>query len=90
MRCPLVTCKRWECSDASLFLPHQRQTETIRDEEGIELRGLEAVREEATESAREIMSEEVREGHEPDGRAFVVTDEQGETVLTLPFKLTLG
>jgi Domain of unknown function (DUF6894) len=59
------------------------------DEERIELHGLDAVREEATESAGEIMSEEVREGHEPDGRAFVVTDDQGETVITFRFKLAL-
>ena len=62
------------------------EAKTIRDEEGIEFHYLDAVREEATESARQLMSEEVREGHGPDGRAFVVTDEQGETVLTVPFK----
>ena len=60
--------------------------ETIRDEEGIDFHNLDAVREEATESAREMMSEKIREGHGPDGRAFVVTDEQGQTVLTFPFK----
>jgi hypothetical protein len=38
------------------------------------------------ESAREMMSGEVREEHGPDGRTFVVTDEEGQTVLTFPFK----
>lgn len=62
---------------------------TIRDREGIELDDLYAVQEEATEGARQIMSEQVRKGHEPDGREFVVTDEQGGTVLTFPFKLAI-
>jgi hypothetical protein len=62
----------------------------IRDEEGLDLHGLDAVREEATESAREMMSEKVREGHGPDGRAFVVTDEQGQVVLDFPFKLAIS
>jgi hypothetical protein len=62
----------------------------IRDEEGLDLHGMDAVREEATESAREMMSEKVREGHGPDGRAFVVTDEQGQVVLDFPFKLAIS
>lgn len=64
----------------------KNEVETIRDQEGQELHGLDAVREEATESAREMMSEKVRGGQGPDGRAFVVMDEHGQTVLTFPFK----
>ena len=63
---------------------------TIRDLEGAEFHNMDAVREEATESAREMMSENVREGHGPDGRAFVVTDEQGQVVLDFPFKLAIS
>ena len=68
----------------------KNEVETIRDLEGQELHGLDAVREEATESAREMMSEKVRRGHGPDGRAFVVTDEQGQVVLDFPFKLAIS
>ena len=64
----------------------KNELEIIRDQEGQELHGLDAVREEATESAREMMSEKVREGHGPDSRAFVVTDEQGHVVLNFPFR----
>jgi hypothetical protein len=71
------------------FFHIKDEVETIRDEDGIELHGLDAVRKVATESAREMMSEAVREGHEPNDRAFVVTNQQGETVLTFPFKLAL-
>jgi len=62
---------------------------TTLDQEGIELEGLPAVLEEATEGAREIMSERVRRGQAPNGRSFVVVDEQGATVLTLPFNLAI-
>jgi hypothetical protein len=71
------------------FFHVKNQTQTIRDKEGIELHGLDAVREEAMEGARQIMSDQVLEGHEPDGREFVITDEEGETVLTFPFKQAL-
>jgi len=62
------------------------EVQTIHDREGIELRDLGAIREEATESAREMLSEKVRQGHGPDGRAFVVENEQGCVVLDFPFK----
>jgi len=68
------------------FFHIKDEVEIIPDEEGLELRGLDAVREEARESAREMMSESVRAGHRPDGRAFVVTDEQGHVVLNFPFR----
>ena len=68
----------------------KNEVETIQDEEGLVLRGLDEVREEATESAREMMSDKVLEGHGPDGRAFVVTDEQGQVVLDFPFKLAIS
>jgi len=72
------------------FFHIKDEVETIRDEEGIEFHNLDAVRGEAMESAREMMSGEVREGHGPDGRTFVITDEQGQTVLTFPFKMPLA
>jgi hypothetical protein len=68
------------------FFHIKDEVETIRDEEGIEFHNFDAVREEATESAREMMSEKVREGHGPDSRAFIVTDEQGRVVLNFPFR----
>jgi len=67
---------------------HIRAT-TMLDQEGIELQDLEAVREQATTLARQSMSERVLDGHAPNGRTFVVTDEQGQTVLTFPFKLAI-
>jgi hypothetical protein len=57
----------------------------IRDEEGIELDGLDAVREEALQSARELMSDNVLQGRRADGNRFVVTDEAGAIVAEISF-----
>src|SRR5262245_8854367 len=59
---------------------------TMLDQEGIELDDLYEVREKATRGARQIMREQARLGRPRDDQSFVVTDEQGQTVLTLPFK----
>jgi len=58
----------------------------IRDEEGMDLEDLDAVREEAQESARQVTSDRLLFGEQIEDEAFVVTDEQGQTVLTFPFK----
>ena len=60
--------------------------EVTRDEEGIDLPNLDAVREEAIESARQIMSQGLLDGTLRDGRRFIVTDEAGIVVLELGFK----
>jgi len=57
----------------------------IKDLEGMELNGLGAVREEALQSARQLMSEDILSGRRADGRRFVVTDEGGLIVAVIPF-----
>jgi hypothetical protein len=68
------------------FFHIKEEAVTMLDHEGVELENLHAVRNEATQAARQSISERVLDGHGPDGRTFVVTDEQGRTVLTFPFK----
>jgi hypothetical protein len=84
-----VFCEKFELlaypSPATFFHIKDKASTSI-DKNGIELDDLDAVREEATESARQMMSEQVLRGQTPDGEEFVVTDEQGQTVLTFPFK----
>jgi hypothetical protein len=58
----------------------------IVDEEGRNLSGLDAAREEAIESAREIIEGSAREGADVRGYAFNVTDEHGEQVMVYDFK----
>jgi hypothetical protein len=64
--------------------------EIIHDEEGSDLPDLDAARAEATEAARQIMSQSVLKGHAIDGRKFVITDEAGATVLEFPFQDAIG
>jgi len=71
------------------FFHIKGEAKTVLDEEGIELTDLDEVREEATGSARQLMSEQVLRGQAPNGREFVVVDEQGQIVLTFPFKLAI-
>ena len=68
---------RWAMAeDADAPLPRYffHINDEVRNEAGIELHGLDAVGKVATNSARPMVSEAVREGHEPNGRAFVVYD----------------
>jgi hypothetical protein len=64
---------------------------TMHDREGIVLDDLEAARNEARRLARQSMSERLNAHPHPlDGRMFVVTDEEGHTVLTYPFIDAIG
>jgi hypothetical protein len=57
------------------------------DEEGVELPDLDTVKRQAFVAARELIAEEVRvHARVPLYHRIEVTDEQGEVVLTLPFK----
>jgi hypothetical protein len=66
------------------FFHVKYKAKTIRDEEGMDLRDLDAAREEAEASARQITNDRLLFGELVEDEAFVVTDEQGETVLTFP------
>ena len=68
------------------FFHMKDEATTMLDHEGIELEDSEAVRNEATQAARRNMSERVLDGHAPNGRTFVVTDEEGQVILMFPFK----
>jgi hypothetical protein len=60
-----------------------------KDDEGVELPGLEAARAAALASAREIVADNVRSisGHPVE--AIFITDESGREVLTIPVKEVL-
>jgi hypothetical protein len=66
------------------FLHIKNGDETLVDEEGGEYDDLEAVRAEARDAARDIMSEGALNGEALDGRVFLITDEGGGTVLEHP------
>ena len=61
----------------------------IIDEEGLELPGLDAARHEATESVRYILSEAIRSGKRDVPDAFVIADETGQALDTIPLATAL-
>jgi ferric iron reductase protein FhuF len=66
---------------------HQRlSVGIIPDKVGSDLPDLSAAVAEAIESARELMSEAIREGQDISARCFEVTDQSQKTLLVLPFR----
>jgi hypothetical protein len=66
---------------------HIRSEDTfVEDLEGLELTGEKEAHAEATEAARELLSERVRKGEVIDGHEFDVHDEEGTKLFTLPFR----
>lgn len=59
-----------------------------RDTEGQPLPGLEAARDEAVRSIRELLSEEIRSGQINVSGRVDVTDEDGDAVLTVNYQET--
>jgi hypothetical protein len=57
----------------------QSSTKIVHDKEGIELQDLDSVREEAVQSAREIMSQQVLKGDQPNDRTFLIEDAEGNS-----------
>lgn len=63
--------------------------ELIRDDEGRVLPDIEAARDEARSSAKELAAQEYRETHHVDGRIIEITDAQGRVIETLPLRSVL-
>jgi hypothetical protein len=63
---------------------------TINDGEGTDLPHVEAARQEAILSARELLAEGVLVGEAPDARQFEIKDEHGQTVAVVPFREAIG
>jgi hypothetical protein len=61
----------------------------ILDEEGIELADLDAARDEATKSVRWMLGEAIKAGKLTVPDAFVIADESGRTLDTIPLATAL-
>ena len=69
---------------------HIRQGDTtIPDDEGIECESLDAVREEALQGARQIMSDAILGGELGENRTLVIKDTKGDIVHELPFQAAI-
>ena len=55
----------------------------------MELPNIAAAHEEAIEAAREILASKVKAGHVVDGQEFLIFDEEGRQVTSIPFKAAL-
>jgi hypothetical protein len=70
-----------------LYHLHIRRTSTrLPDEDGAEYPSLEAAREDAVQSARELLATHIRNGRLPIDWSIEITDEEGVVVLTVPFR----
>jgi hypothetical protein len=59
------------------------------DEEGSELPGIDAARKEALRTAREMLSEAIKQGAEKVWEALVIADASGRTIEVLPLAAAL-
>jgi hypothetical protein len=71
------------------FFHIKSEDDFLEDLEGVDLRGEKEAFDEATDAAREMLSERVRKGELIDGHEFDVRDERGTTVFLLPFRQVL-
>lgn len=72
------------------FYFHMRSGEDfIEDPEGSDLPDLAAARAEASAAARELMADRIRNGHPADGHEFLIYDEDGKLIDTIPFRSVL-
>ncbi|MDB5720278.1 MAG: hypothetical protein JWP15_896 [Alphaproteobacteria bacterium] len=65
---------------------HIFNDDIVMDEEGQELADLEAAREVALDSARDLVCESVQHGHLNLDHRIEVEDDKGETLLVLTFR----
>jgi Domain of unknown function (DUF6894) len=64
--------------------------ELVPDEEGIDLSDLSAARREAIEAARELLAEAIKDGRAEVPEAFVIADEEGREIDTVPLSGSAG
>ena len=74
---------------ARFYFHLQDGGELIPDLEGTDLPNCDAARQEALQSAREILSDAIRAGKPKAPEAFVIADEAGRTLDVVPLSLVL-
>jgi|GraSoiStandDraft_60_1057301.scaffolds.fasta_scaffold269294_3 hypothetical protein len=66
------------------FINFQNVNELIQDDEGIDLPSLEAARQVALISAREILADNIKAGAKDALVAITITNESGQELMTIP------
>jgi hypothetical protein len=65
------------------------KTKLLEDPEGTHLPDVEAAKQEAILAARDILSNAIRAGKEKVPEAFVIVDDAGQAVATIPLVVVL-
>jgi hypothetical protein len=63
--------------------------ELVRDDDGEDFPDVSSARREAEKSAREILADAIKSGRENVPQAFVIADEQGREIDTVPLTIAL-
>ena len=63
--------------------------QVIQDLEGIDFADLQTALAEASQGARDLVAHGIMQNEDVSGQSFVIRDEQGEVVTTVPFRETL-
>ena len=66
-----------------------RNGELLADEEGQELPDASTARREAEQAARELLAEAIRDGTDQVAEAFIIADEHGRQIDTVPLESLL-
>ena len=62
---------------------------TIEDPEGIDFADLDTAIAEAAAGARDLVAHGIMQNEDVSGQSFLIRDNHGETVATVPFRATL-
>jgi hypothetical protein len=63
--------------------------QVIEDPDGMDFANLEAAISEATAGARDLVAHGIMQNEDVSGQVFLIRDNHGETVATVPFRGTL-
>jgi hypothetical protein len=74
---------------ARFYINFRNGNEIAKDDEGQDLPGLEEARAAALVSAREILADNVKAGAKNPLQAVIITDENGQEIMTIPAKEVL-
>ena len=87
---PVGPPARWEIAAMSRFYFHVRSGENIMsDDEGTECADVNAAREEALATARDVLADAIRSSKNETPDCFIIADANGRELMTVPFNEAL-
>ena len=71
---------------ARFYFHLRKMGQLVTDDEGLELPNKSTALREAQQSARELLADAIKSGKDTVPEAFVIADEQGREIVTLPLE----